>query len=209
MRIHAMRLHAWADVTMCVRVPARARLRGMPGAGYMKGYIRVCGACCSIVCLSNMYLSRSVRCNLHLKPNGSYQLPEIDHIRAFARADTALTHTRARAQTHATGAAQRVCAVSISVRACVCARACAQACVCVCSVCAPTDARARIHRYLLVLRKYTSLPYRAHLSMYMRAHGQGDRYIHIYIYTYIYNRACFRSIGIAMPFDSIFSVSFR
>jgi hypothetical protein len=71
MRIHAMRLHACASVAMCVRVPARARVRGMPGAGYMKVYIRVCGACCSIVCLSNIYLSRSVRCNFHFKPNES------------------------------------------------------------------------------------------------------------------------------------------
>ncbi len=53
MRIHAMRLHACAcvrGVAMCVRVPARAHVRGMTGAGYMKGYIRGCGACCSIVC---------------------------------------------------------------------------------------------------------------------------------------------------------------
>jgi hypothetical protein len=41
-------------VAMCVRVPARARLRGTTGAGYMKVYIRVCGAYCSIVCLSNI-----------------------------------------------------------------------------------------------------------------------------------------------------------
>ncbi len=134
-----------ARTWLCVCVCPRARSRGMPGAGYMKGYIRVCGACCSIVCPSNIYLSRSVPCNLHFTPNGSYQLPEIDQIRAFARADT---RSRARAQTHATGAAQRVravrrllvCAVSVCVRVgtrvWVCARMCAIVCVRVQRVCA-------------------------------------------------------------------------
>jgi hypothetical protein len=129
MRIHAMRLHACTHMAMCVRVPARARLRGMTGAGYMKGYIRVCGACCSIVCLSNIYLSRSVRYNVHFTPNGSYQLPEIDQIRAFARADTALTRTRARRHTQParhSGYAQRLCAcVRVGVRARVRKRVCA------------------------------------------------------------------------------------
>jgi hypothetical protein len=193
---------------MCVRVPARARVRGMTGAGYMKGYIRVCGACCSIVCLSNIYLSRSVRCNLHFKPNGSCQLPEIDHIRLFARADTR-SHTRARARTDTRNRRGTACMRSVCERACVRVgvRARVRKRVCACAACV----RPQMHALAYIDTYRHSVSTQAFLTEHICRciHLRMDRWIDTYIYIYRYNRDCFRLIGIAVPFDSIFSLSFR